>query len=104
QNLFLHAMGEAHGAANLRPGAAVALRDDVDEILRVVQVRIALVRAEVRAVLEPRLRDHAAVRQVLVCAQPELEIRLTRLRLAAESRQSDRSVPVTVTHLHARPS
>src|SRR6266568_1799115 len=66
-------MGEPDGAADLRPGAPVPLRDDVDEVLRVVRLRVALVRAEVGSVLEARLRDHPASDEVLVGQEAQLK-------------------------------
>src|SRR5439155_22789178 len=47
EDLLLHAMRESHRAADLRPCAAMSLRDHVDEIFRVVRFRISLVGAEV---------------------------------------------------------
>src|SRR6266516_2537321 len=92
-------MREPDGAADLRPGAAVAPRDDVDEVLRVVRLRIALVGAEVGSVLEARLRDHPARDEILVGPEAQLEIRLHRLRLLDEAREADRPVRLAVPHL-----
>src|SRR6266571_4033584 len=64
-----------------------------------VRLRVALVGAEVGAVLEAGLRDHAAAREVLIRLQAEFEVRLNRLRLLDEPRQSDRTVRVRVPHL-----
>ena len=61
-------------------------------------LRVALVRPEVRAVLETGLRDHPAARQVLVRLEAQLEVRLDRLRLLDEPRQADRTVRVRVPH------
>src|SRR5207244_5336291 len=76
--LFLHPVSESDRPADFRPRAAVALRDDVHEILCMVRLRVALVGAEVRAVLEAGLRDHAAAREILVCLKAEFEIGLKR--------------------------
>src|SRR2546423_15075921 len=85
-------MSEAHGAANLRPGPSMALRDHVDEVLRMVRLRIPFVRTEVGTVLEARLGDHTATRQVLVGAKGGGEARLDRLRFLRETCGRDRPV------------
>src|SRR5712691_834070 len=100
QDLLLHAVGEADRAADFRPGAAVALRDDVDEILRVMALRIALVRAKVGAVLEARLRDHAASREVLVRAEAEFEVGLDRLCFLDEAGEPDGPVCLRIPDLN----
>src|SRR5207249_3474845 len=61
EDLLLHPVSEPDRPADFRPRAAVALWDDVHEILRVVRLRVALVGAEVGAVLEAGLRDDRAV-------------------------------------------
>src|SRR5437867_8034905 len=98
EDLLLHPVSEPDRPADFRPRAAVALRDDVHEILRMVRLRVALVGAEVGAVLEAGLRDHAAAREILVCLKAEFEIGLKRLRLLDEPRESDRTVRVRVPH------
>src|SRR5437867_3152234 len=98
EDLFLHPVSESDRPADFRPRAAVALWDDVHEILCMVRLRVALVGAEVRAVLEAGLRDHAAAREILVCLKAEFEIGLKRLRLLDEPRESDRTVRVRVPH------
>src|SRR5438094_36377 len=66
EDLLLHPMGEAYGPTYLRPCPAMALRDHVDQVLGMVRLRVPFVRAEVGAVLETRLGDHATTREVLV--------------------------------------
>src|SRR2546426_3546305 len=98
EDLLLHPVSEPDRPADFRPRAAVAFRDDVHEILRVVRLRVALVGAEVGAVLEAGLRDDAAAREILVRLQAEFEVRLDRLRLLDEPRKSDRTVRVRVPY------
>src|SRR5213594_645356 len=99
EDLLLHPVSEPDRPADFRPRAAVALWDDVHDILRVVRLRVALVGAEVGAVLEAGLRDDAAAREILVRLQAEFEVGLDRLRLLDEPRKSDRPVRVRVPHL-----
>src|SRR3989442_4466155 len=96
EDLLLHPVSESDRPADFRPGAAVALRDDVHKILRVVGLRVALVGAEVGAVLEAGLRDDAASREILVRLQAEFEVGLNGVRLLDEPRESDRTVRVRV--------
>src|SRR5256886_11831199 len=98
EDLLLDPVSEPDRPADFRPCAAVALWDDVHEILCMVRLRVALVGAEVGAVLEAGLRDHAAAREILVCLKAEFEIGLKRLRLLDEPRESDRTVRVRVPH------
>src|SRR5437870_11610636 len=99
EDLLLHPVSEPDRPADFRPRAAVALWDDVHEILRVVRLRVALVGAEVGAVLEAGLRDDAAAREILVRLQAEFEVGLDRLRLLDEPRKSDRAVRGRAPHL-----
>src|SRR2546422_141334 len=98
EDLLLHAVRESDGPADFRPRPAVALWHHMDEILRMMGLRVALVRPEMGAVLETGLRDHPAARQVLVRLEAQLEVRLDRLRLLDEPRQSDRPIRVRVAH------
>src|SRR5213593_3952536 len=98
EDLLLHAVRESDGPADFRPRPAVALRHHMDEVLRVMGLRVALVRPEVGAILETGLRDDPAARQVLVRMEAQLEVRLDRLRLLDEPGQSDRAVRVRVSH------
>src|SRR2546427_606574 len=98
EDLLLHAVRESDGPADFRPRPAVALWHHMDEILRVMGLRVALVRPEVGAILETGLRDDPAARQVLVRLEAQLEVRLDRLRLLDEPGQSDRTVRVRVSH------
>src|SRR3989442_5221462 len=97
-DLLVHAVRESDGPADFRPRPAVALRHHMDEVLRVMGLRVALVRPEVGAILETGLRNDPAARQVLVRMEAQLEVRLDRLRLLDEPGQSDRSVRVRVSH------
>src|SRR5437879_10128535 len=65
-----------------------------------VRLRVALVGAEMGAVLEAGLRDDAAAREILVRLQSEFEVGLNRLRLLDEPRESDRTVRVRVPHFN----
>src|SRR5438128_710168 len=98
EDLLLHPMSESDRPADFRPRAAVAFRDHVHEILRMVRLRVAFVGAEVGAVLEAGLRDDAAAREILVRLQAEFEVGLNRLRLLDEPRKSDRAVRLRVPH------
>src|SRR5438128_3328444 len=98
EDLLLHPMSEADRPADFRPRAAVAFRDHVHEILRMVRLRVAFVGAEVGAVLEAGLRDDAAAREILVRLQAEFEVGLNRLRLLDEPRKSDRTVGLRVPY------
>src|SRR5947207_12933045 len=92
-------MGEAHGPTDLRPCPAMALRDHVDQVLGMVRLRVPFVRAEVGAVLETRLGDHATTREVLVGPEAEVEVRLDLLRFFRQESEPDRSVRVRITDL-----
>src|SRR3989442_2436079 len=98
EDLLLHPMSESDRPADFRPRATMAFRDHVHEILRMVRLRVALVRAEMGAVLEAGLRDDASAREILVRLQAEFEVGLNRLRLLDEPRKSDRTVPLRVPH------
>src|SRR2546427_10821368 len=98
ENLLLHPVSEADRPADFWPRAAVAFRDHVHEILRMVRLRVAFVGAEVGAVLEAGLRNDAAAREILVRLQAEFEVGLNRLRLLDEPRKSDRTVRLRVPH------
>src|SRR2546426_1004179 len=92
EDLLLHPMSESDRPADFRPRATMAFGDHVHEILRMVRLRVALVGAEMGAVLEAGLRDDAAAREILVRLQSEFEVGLNRLRLLDEPRESDRSL------------
>src|SRR5256885_9225939 len=77
----------------------MAFRDHMDEVLRMVRLRISFVRTEVGTVLEARLGDHTATRQVLVCAKAEVEVRLDRLRFLRETCEPDGPVRVRIADL-----
>src|SRR5438552_12636481 len=79
EDLLLHPMGEAYGPTDLRPCPAMAFRDHVDQVLGMVRLRVPFVRAEVGAVLETRLGDHASTCEVLVGPEAEVEVRLDLL-------------------------
>src|SRR3989442_9326271 len=96
EDLLLDPVSESDRPADFRPRAAVAFRDHVHEILRMVRLRVALVGAEMGAVLEAGLRDDAAAREILVRLQSEFEVGLNRLRLLDEPREADRTVRVRV--------
>src|SRR5437773_11859336 len=92
-------MGEAYGPTYLRPCPAMALRDHVDQVLGMVRLRVPFVRAEVGAVLETRLGDHATSREVLVGPEAKVEVRLDLLRFFRQAREPDRSVRVRIPDL-----
>src|SRR3989441_3790048 len=92
-------MGEAHGPADLRPCPAVALWDHVDQVLRMVRLRVPFVRAKVGAVLETRLGDHATTREVLVGPEAEVEVGLDLLRFFRQASEPDRSVRIRIPDL-----
>src|SRR5207245_3439748 len=98
EDLLLHPVSEADRPADFRPRAAVAVREQVHEILRVVRLRGALVGGEVGVVLEAGLRDDAAAREILLRLQAEFEVGLNRLRLLDEPRKSDRTVGLRVPY------
>src|SRR2546428_4494651 len=100
EDLLLHSVSESDRPADFRPRATMAFRDHVHEILRMVRLRVALVGAEMGAVLEAGLRDDASAREILVRLQSEFEVGLNRLRLLDEPRESDRTVRVRVPHLN----
>src|SRR3989442_9741706 len=99
EDLLFDPVCESDGSADFRPRPAVALRHHMDEVLRVMGLRVAFVCPEVGAVLETGLRDHPTARQVLVRLEAQLEVGLDRLRLFDEPRQADRTVRVRVSHL-----
>src|SRR5438046_9453523 len=92
-------MGEAYGPSYPRAWPAMALRDRVDQVLGMVRLRVPFVRAEVGAVLEARLGDHATTREVLVGPEAEVEVRLDLLRFFRQASEPDRSVRVRITDL-----
>src|SRR5438445_10759016 len=92
-------MGEAHGPADLRPCPAMALRDHVDQVLRMVRLRVPFVRAKVGAVLETRLGDHATTGEVLVGPEAEVEVGLDPLRFFRQASVADRSIRIRIPDL-----
>src|SRR5437879_9356663 len=66
EDLLLHAVRESDGPADFRPRPAVALWHHMDEILRVMGLRVALVRPEVGAILETGLRGDPVAGPVVV--------------------------------------
>src|SRR5438128_6396982 len=93
-------MSESDRPADFRPAATMRFRGHVHEILRMVRLRVALVRAEMGAVLEAGLRDDASAREILVSLQSEFEVGLNRVRLLDEPRESDRTVRVRGPHFN----
>src|SRR5439155_16610450 len=81
----------------------VLLGECVDEVLRVSPVRVPLVCAEVRAVLEPRLRDDSARLQILVYLEAEVEVRLDPPGLREEPGERDPPVRVRVPEFNRAP-
>src|SRR5213080_802427 len=92
-------MGEAYSPTDLRPCPAMSFRDHVDQVLGMVRLRVPFVRAEVGAVLETRLGDHASTCEVLVGPEAEVEVRLDLLRFFRQASEPDRSVRVRITDL-----